>query len=248
MFSYFRHIGDYAKKAGHLSTFEHGIYTLLLDHYYDKESPIEDWRAHRIARCSREEAEPVLREFFAFDEATKCWHNARADEEIAAYHARGEISRRNGALGGRPKGPVKKSEKPKTTEKTQSKPAKKAAVSKRPKPGSEAYSDGFIGFWDAYPSGKRSKKLEAWKVWYRDELEEFASAIVKDIERRKSEHWGWLKENGAFIPGAQVYLNGRRWNDDIEPPPRGGGGGRRSTTEQANAERAGTWANGGKQE
>ena len=34
---YKRHLGDYAKKAGHLSTWEHGAYTLILDAYYDRE-------------------------------------------------------------------------------------------------------------------------------------------------------------------------------------------------------------------
>ena len=34
---YQRHIGDYARKTMGLSLLEHGIYTLLLDAYYDHE-------------------------------------------------------------------------------------------------------------------------------------------------------------------------------------------------------------------
>ena len=252
MFAYYRHIGDYAKKAGHLSTFEHGIYTLLLDRYYDKEEPIPDWQAHRIARCTRDEVEPVLRELFVYNAETECWHLPEADEQIAAYHRRGEISRRNGALGGRPKGAGKKPPEPpeKPTGNPQvkhKKPAGKGQVIKLPPVGKETYSAGFERFWATYPSGKRSKKAEAWKVWQRDQMEEFADAIVKDVEKRRAMHWGWVKEEGKFIPGAQVYLNGRRWTDDIEPiPAQRNAPGRRTAVEQANAERAEGWANGRK--
>ena len=259
MHYYQRHIGDYAKKAGHLTTFEHGIYTLLLDRYYLKEEPIPDWQAHRIARCTREEVEPVLKEFFEYDEDGDCWRNRRADEEIAAYHARSTISRRNGAKGGRPPGSKNK---PKNPDETQPKPdgkapgsslarvkkaAKKAAKKKvvAAKPDQTTHSAGFDAFWDAYPAGKRSKKAEAWKVWQRDELEDFAGTIIKDVEDRKAKHWGWIKDGGQFIPGAQVYLNGQRWKDDFEPPPLGGiAAGRRSTVERANVDRASTWAGG----
>ena len=37
---YERHLGDYAKDAGHLSMLEHGAYSLLLDRYYTTEQPI----------------------------------------------------------------------------------------------------------------------------------------------------------------------------------------------------------------
>lgn len=123
-------------------------------------------------------------------------------------------------------------------------PAPKRTRKARPAVGAEEYPQGFVRFWDAYPAGKRSKKVEAAAVWKRDELEDYADTIVRDVQDRKTRHWGWIKEGGAFIPGAQVYLNGRRWNDDIEPPPAGGGGGRRSATEYANAQRARDWAGG----
>lgn len=121
--------------------------------------------------------------------------------------------------------------------------ARKAAKKRARAPvGAEAYSPGFERFWEAYPSGKRSKKTEAWAVWQRDDMEEFTDTIVTDVRTRAARHWGWIKEAGRFIPGAQVYLNGRRWNDDIEEPPAVVG--RRSAIEHSNAERADRWANG----
>lgn len=218
----------------------------MLDRYYDKEAPIPDWQAHRIARCTREEVEPVLRELFTLNEADESWHYAEADKQIESYRQRGDVSRANGKLGGRPKGSVKKpaaSKKP-PAQKTQKKPTRKPQVSnKLPPVGKEAYSPGFERFWAAYPAGKRSKKAEAWKVWQRDEMEEFSDTIVKDVVYRSASHWGWVKEDGRYIPGAQVYLNGRRWNDDIEPPPKGGTApGRRTQVEQSNSDRAEKWA------
>lgn len=120
-------------------------------------------------------------------------------------------------------------------------PAKRRRAS-RPPVGAETYSPGFERFWEAYPNGKRSKKAEAWAVWQRDKMEEFADTIVRDVANRQRLHWGWIKNGGEFIPGAQVYLNGRRWNDDIEPPPRGGA---RAAVEDRNARAADDWAGGG---
>ena len=37
---YKRHIGDYIKKAGHLTLLEHGIYARLMDVYYTREAGI----------------------------------------------------------------------------------------------------------------------------------------------------------------------------------------------------------------
>lgn len=131
-----------------------------------------------------------------------------------------------------------------------------AAPTKRRKPrarvpGTENYGASFLRFWDAYPAGKRSRKDDAHEVWKRDKLAEFEEIIIEDVKRRAAEHWGWIKNNGEFIPGAQVYLNQHRWNDDIEPPPVGWQGGRapgkRAANEQANDEAAERWIrqNGG---
>ena len=65
--------------------------------------------------------------------------------------------------------------------------------------------------------------------------------IVKDVERRKVEHWQWVKDGGQFVPGASVYLNQKRWNDDVQPIPHGAG--RRESVEAANAAKAESWAN-----
>ena len=103
---YKRHLGDYAKDAGHLSMLEHGAYSLLLDRYYTTEKPIpcraEAYRVCR-ARSSQEKAavDAVLAEFFVTD--GEAFLNRRAEEEIArALHQR-TVNQEIGKRGGRPK-------------------------------------------------------------------------------------------------------------------------------------------------
>ena len=98
---YKRHLGDYARDAGHLTATEHGIYTLLLDWYYVHESPIPDAMAHRIARSNRDETQSVLSEFFTLG-SDGAWSHRRCDAEIAEYRKQAEKNRANGAAGGRP--------------------------------------------------------------------------------------------------------------------------------------------------
>jgi uncharacterized protein YdaU (DUF1376 family) len=88
---YSRHLGDYAAAAGHLTALEHGIYNLLIDWYYANEQPIPDYHAHRIARVSRAEVEPILAEFFQQDGDE--WRHKRVEREIAAFYEKSEKAR-----------------------------------------------------------------------------------------------------------------------------------------------------------
>jgi uncharacterized protein YdaU (DUF1376 family) len=102
---YERHLGDYARDAGHLSMLEHGAYTLLLDRYYTTEQPIPAEQAHRVARATskpeRAAVDVVLAEFFRIVDGA--WHNRRADAEIAKAKTKIKAARENGKRGGRPR-------------------------------------------------------------------------------------------------------------------------------------------------
>lgn len=93
---YKRHLGDYAKDAGHLTMLEHGAYTLLLDRYYTTDSPIPKSEIYRIARArSKEEraaTDAVVSEFFT--EVNGSFVNGRADEEIANWREQAETNRK----------------------------------------------------------------------------------------------------------------------------------------------------------
>jgi uncharacterized protein YdaU (DUF1376 family) len=102
---YKRHIGDYIKKAGHLTLLEHGIYARLMDVYYTREAGIpEDKAARLIGARSKDELQAlanVLDEFFTLVDGL--WTQNRCEEEIDAASAQADANRNNGKKGGRPK-------------------------------------------------------------------------------------------------------------------------------------------------
>jgi uncharacterized protein YdaU (DUF1376 family) len=81
---YPRHVGDYARDAGHLTLIEHGVYTLLLDRLYATERPIPASEPYRIVRAAsraeRAAVDAVLAEFFTLTDDG--WRNKRVDQEI----------------------------------------------------------------------------------------------------------------------------------------------------------------------
>lgn len=103
---YKRHLGDYAKDAGHLTMLEHGAYTLLLDRYYTTEKPIPSrTEAYRVCRArtaaERDAVDAVLAEFFKTD--GEAFLNGRAEEEIAKASHQRTVNQELGKRGGRPK-------------------------------------------------------------------------------------------------------------------------------------------------
>ena len=89
---YPRHLGDYARDAGHLTLAEHGAYTLLLDRYYATEQPIGREEAFRICRATtkidRAAVTYILQNFFLWTD--QGYRNKRADEEILRNRERSQ--------------------------------------------------------------------------------------------------------------------------------------------------------------
>lgn len=106
MHYYERNIGDYHKKAGRLNILQHGVYNLLIDACYDKESfPTLEEAIDWVWAESEEEIEAVklvLKRFFTCDESGKYIQN-RIKEELDRYHAFCAKQAENGKKGGRPK-------------------------------------------------------------------------------------------------------------------------------------------------
>lgn len=105
---YKRHIGDYIKKAGHLTLLEHGVYARLMDVYYTREAGIpEDKAARLIGARGKDELQAlanVLDEFFTLVDGA--WTQGRCEEEIGNASDKAEQNRENGRKGGRPRKPV----------------------------------------------------------------------------------------------------------------------------------------------
>jgi uncharacterized protein YdaU (DUF1376 family) len=102
---YKRHIGDYAAKAGHLSPLEHGVYTLLIDAYYNREEAPTRAEAIRWARARSSDelaaVDAVLGEFFTEQDGR--FTQSRIEEELATFRVKQEVNRQLGARGGQAK-------------------------------------------------------------------------------------------------------------------------------------------------
>lgn len=93
---YKRHLGDYAKKAGHLSPLEHGVFNLILDAYYDREQAPTLMEAIRWARARTDDEKgavvAVLDEFFT--EVEGRYVQNRVEEEITQYRQQAEANQK----------------------------------------------------------------------------------------------------------------------------------------------------------
>jgi uncharacterized protein YdaU (DUF1376 family) len=85
---YEHHLGDWAAATGHLTWDEDMAYTRLLRAYYHAEKPIPQGQQYRLAKASapaqRKAVDAVVAEFFTL-ESDGCFHQKRADAEIARY-------------------------------------------------------------------------------------------------------------------------------------------------------------------
>lgn len=82
----------------------------------------------------------------------------------------------------------------------------------------EKNENSFSEFYDAYP-GHRKNRANAKKAW--DKLkpsDELITEIMSGLDRAK-QFRDWLKDDGQYIPAPAVWLNKRRWEDEINSAP-----------------------------
>ena len=88
MLFYVRHLGDYARDTGHLTTYEHGVYNLLLDRFYATEKPFGEREAMQLCRPAngreRDRIRRILNDFFIL--TASGYVNARAMKEMEKVH------------------------------------------------------------------------------------------------------------------------------------------------------------------
>ncbi len=87
-------VGSYLKKTQHLTTLQHGVYFLLIMHYWSNDGlPKDDKNLARISRLSNAQWRSVKSTIAPFFDAD--WRHERIDEEI-------KLKRQvYGAMGGR---------------------------------------------------------------------------------------------------------------------------------------------------
>lgn len=76
---------------------------------------------------------------------------------------------------------------------------------------------GFVRFWAAYPrKEKKAAALKAWKqIQPSDELQEVMLGAIRSHRRTDQ----WQADEGRYIPHPASWLNGRRWEDEIDARP-----------------------------
>lgn len=73
-----------------------------------------------------------------------------------------------------------------------------------------ATADAFASFWEAYPKKELKKKSQ--EIWKNRKLDKHVQAVLSFIEKAKdTDRW-----KRGFIPQPTTFLNGERWNDDVE--------------------------------
>ena len=72
-------------------------------------------------------------------------------------------------------------------------------------------SNGFDLFWSVYP--KKVKKKQSAAKWKTKHLADKADMIITDVQNRIANDARW---KAGYIPDPTTYLNGERWDDEIE--------------------------------
>ena len=74
---------------------------------------------------------------------------------------------------------------------------------------------GFDEFWDSYPKVRRQGKAAAEKAWKKLEpAPDLQQTIIQSVMRKRA--GPWKNKDPQYIPHPSTYLNGRRWEDEIE--------------------------------
>jgi len=227
---YQHHIGDFNNATRHCDRIERSVYRDLIDLYYETEAPLCDDIAKLARRIlAHSEAEKValatiLDEFFTLEDDG--YHNERCDEELAKLYEKSEKARVSAQIRWSKKDKKKDRNEPASQSQLQSQcdddanamlPNNPLPITQLPIAQSQKAPARFDEFWLAYPHKKDKKKAS--DCWKRKRLDAKADQIITDVKIRQKEDRQWLD---GFIPYASTYLNGERWEDEIEKPKQRG--------------------------
>jgi hypothetical protein len=208
-------------------------YLRLIWMYYDKEQALpNNPRVLAFKVGSDEETiSLILEAFFRLEDGV--WRHSRCDSELGEYKAICDRNIANGKQGGRPKKTQSKpsgfpvgfqtvpSGNPDATQLEPSGNPNQEPVTSNQEPVNtntplppKGTASGFEEFWKTYPN--KSAKVEAQKSFNKIKpdhalLAKIISAVVSFKKSAK-----WTKDGGAFIPHAATWLNGKRWEDEVQ--------------------------------
>ena len=217
-----RYCGDYLRDTADLTLIEHGIYTILLDHYYATEHPLcadlkpiaRQIRAY--SKVERRALESVLNRYFPLNgDGTR--HNKRADQEILiAQQAIAKMSAA-GKAGARQRWDSPPHNAPHSPPynppdaNAMGHPTHPSTINLQPSTRSNPLSADALGafeqFWEAYPNKKDKKK--AAKAFAKIKPDQLPAILEAIAEQKASDQW-----QRGFIPHPTTWLNGERWQDE----------------------------------
>jgi hypothetical protein len=76
--------------------------------------------------------------------------------------------------------------------------------------------DAFSKFWALYP--RKVCKAAAEKAWKKLKVTDDLLALITQGLAKQCVSPGWTKDNGQFIPHPATWLNGKRWEDEVQAP------------------------------
>lgn len=74
--------------------------------------------------------------------------------------------------------------------------------------------EGFNAFWAAYP--KKAGKADALKAWNKLKPDIVLQAKMGEALTAQKKSPQWTKNNGQYIPMPSTWLNGKRWEDEVQ--------------------------------
>lgn len=191
--------------TAHLSCEEVGAYQRLLNfHFLNGSIPGDLNRIKNILRESKQKTRKLwatLEPFFYSENG--CFYQKRMVETIAKATEISTKRREAGRKGGLANAEAKGVAKSKTVTETvtiKNKPLVRTAAR-------------FDEWWDVFANKKNRKG--ALKIWKARNLDDIADDLIADAKKRHAEDDSWRR---GFQPHPTTYLNGDRWEDEIEKP------------------------------
>lgn len=80
----------------------------------------------------------------------------------------------------------------------------------------KTYTAEFDAFWQNYPSNRRGHKGRAFDRWKKIESDLYPT-LTDYVRLRAKDDPDWRRENYRYVPHAERFLAGERWEDDWQP-------------------------------
>ena len=209
------YVADYLSATSRLTTEQHGAYLLLLmDYWKNGPPPDNDGVLAQITRLSPvawSNARTMLEPMFQVQSGQ--WLHHRVEQELAKANHNKEVNLRRGKAGAEAR--YGKKDAPTMLEASlvhSSSPS--PSPSHKEEDTCARWREQADAFWKAYPKRKGKGNVEKWFKANKP-TDDLLAHMLHKIEELKTTS-DWKKENGQFIPMPYTWLNGKRWDDELQ--------------------------------